>query len=120
MSLARLFNNLPTYIAFDDVETLTDAGAISVTKLVTLIDMTVERDVQFTLAALTSVGQIKIIVRKDDVYHTIVILLYLTGQTSVAAPQILLETCSNLYRTAQRVLISLHSNQCCRTSSTVA
>ena len=61
MSLARLFNNLPTYIAFDDVESLADAGAISVTKAVTFIDMTGESgDVQFTMAAGTSVGQIKI------------------------------------------------------------
>jgi len=67
MSLARLFNNLPTYLAFDDVETLTDAGAISATKAVTLIDMSGESgDVQFTLAAGTSVGQIKIIVHDTD------------------------------------------------------
>ena len=32
MSLARLFNNLPTYLAFDDVETLTDAGAYQCNK----------------------------------------------------------------------------------------
>ena len=51
MSLARLFNNLPTYIAFDDVESLADAGVISVTKAVTFIDMTGESgDVQFTMA----------------------------------------------------------------------
>ena len=67
MSLARMFNNLPTYIAFDDVEALTDAGAISNTKAVTTLDMTSEGgDVQFTLARGVSVGQIKVIVRNDD------------------------------------------------------
>ena len=67
MSLSRLFNNLPTYIAFDDVETLVDAGAISATKAVSLLDLTGEgADVAFTLANATSVGQLKIIVRKDD------------------------------------------------------
>ena len=94
MRLARLFNNLPTYLAFDDVETLTDAGAISATKAVTLIDMTGESgDVQFTLAAGTSVGQIKIIVRKDDgVSHNGDITVSNWTDGSVAAPQILLET----------------------------
>ena len=58
MSLSRLFNNLPTYIAFDDVETLVDAGAISATKAVSLLDLTSEgADVAFTLANATSVGQ---------------------------------------------------------------
>lgn len=67
MSLSRLFNNLPTYLAFDDVETLVDAGAISVTKAVTTVDLTGETGTQtYTLARGTSVGQIKIIVRKDD------------------------------------------------------
>ena len=67
MSLARLFNNLPTYLAFDDVETLVDAGAISVTKAVTSLDLTGETGAQtYTLAKGTSVGQIKVIVRKDD------------------------------------------------------
>tara|TARA_B100001939_G_scaffold59758_1_gene48899 strand:+ start:4209 stop:4700 length:492 start_codon:yes stop_codon:yes gene_type:complete len=94
MSLARLFNNLPTYIAFDDVESLADAGAISVTKAVTFIDMTGESaDVQFTMAAGTSVGQIKIIVRKDDgVSHNCDITVSNWTDGSVAAPQILLET----------------------------
>ena len=59
MSLARMFNNLPTYIAFDDVEALTDAGAISNTKAVTTLDMSSEGgDVQFSLARGVSVGQI--------------------------------------------------------------
>ena len=67
MSLARMFNNLPTYIAFDDVETVSDAGAISNTKAVTILDMTGEgNDVQFTLTRGVSVGQIKVIVRNDD------------------------------------------------------
>ena len=93
MSLSRLFNNLPTYLAFDDVETLVDAGAISVTKAVSFLDMTGESgDVQFTLARGTSVGQIKIIVRKDDgVSHNGDITV--TGWTDASsAPQILLET----------------------------
>ena len=67
MSLSRLFNNLPTYLAFDDVETLTDAGAISATKAVSLIDLTgTSGNVTMTLPDASSVGQLKIIVRKDD------------------------------------------------------
>ena len=94
MSLARLFNNLPTYLAFDDVETLVDAGAISATKAVSLLDMSGESgDVQFTLAAGTSVGQIKIIVRKDDgVTHNADITVTNWTDSSASAPQILLET----------------------------
>ena len=94
MSLSRLFNNLPTYIAFDDVETLVDAGAISATKAVTLLDLTGEgADVAFTLANATSVGQLKIIVRKDDgVAHEANIAVTTWTDQSVAAPEIVLET----------------------------
>ena len=94
MSLSRLFNNLPTYLAFDDVETLVDAGAISATKAVSLLDMSGESgDVQFTLAAGTSVGQIKIIVRKDDaVAHNADITVTNWTDSSASPPQILLET----------------------------
>ena len=94
MSLSRLFNNLPTYIAFDDVETLVDAGAISATKAVSLLDLTGEgADVAFTLANATSVGQLKIIVRKDDgVGHEANIAVTTWTDQSVAAPEIVLET----------------------------
>ena len=94
MSLSRLFNNLPTYIAFDDVETLVDAGAISATKAVSLLDLTSEgADVAFTLANATSVGQLKIIVRKDDgVTHEANIAVTTWTDQSVAAPEIVLET----------------------------
>ncbi len=93
MSLARMFNNLPTYIAFDDVEALTDAGAISNTKAVTTLDMTSEGgDVQFTLDRGVSVGQIKIIVRNDDgVSYNADITVEGWKDTS-GTPQILLET----------------------------
>ena len=93
MSLARMFNNLPTYIAFDDVEALTDAGAISNTKAVTTLDMTSEGgDVQFPLARGVSVGQIKIIVRNDDgVSYNADITVEGWKDTS-GTPQILLET----------------------------
>jgi len=94
MSLARMFNNLPTYIAFDDVEALTDAGAISNTKAVTTLDMTSEGgDVQFTLARGVSVGQIKIIVRNDDgVSHNADITVTGYKDATSGAPQVLLET----------------------------
>jgi len=94
MSLSRLFNNLPTYLAFDDVETLVDAGAISATKAVTLLDMTGESsDNAMTLADATSVGQLKIIVRKDDgVGHEANIAVTTWTDQSVAAPEIVLET----------------------------
>ena len=94
MSLARMFNNLPTYIAFDDVEALTDAGAISNTKAVTTLDMTSEGgDVQFTLARGVSVGQIKIIVRNDDgVSHNADITVTGYKDGAQGAPQVLLET----------------------------
>lgn len=93
MSLARMFNNLPTYIAFDDVEALTDAGAISNTKAVTTLDMSSEGgDVQFSLARGVSVGQIKIIVRNDDgVVHNADITVAGYKDAS-GAPQVLLET----------------------------
>ena len=86
MSLARMFNNLPTYLAFDDVETLVDAGAMSATKAVSFLDLTGEGgDVIFTLARGTSVGQIKIIVRKDDgVAHEA--NLNITGWTDASSP----------------------------------
>lgn len=93
MSLARLFNNLPTYIAFDDVESLADAGAISVTKAVTFIDMTGESgDVQFTMAAGTSVGQIKIIVRKDDAVAQNVDITVNSWTSTGSGPHIVLAT----------------------------
>jgi len=94
MSLARMFNNLPTYIAFDDVEALTTGTAISITKAVTQINMaSVSGDQQFALARGTSVGQIKVIVRLDD-GDTDNCDITVTGWTdsTVAAPQILLET----------------------------
>lgn len=93
MSLSRLFNNLPTYLAFDDVETLINAGAISATKAVSLLDMTGEgADCAFTLADATSVGQLKIIVRKDDNsnFDADINVTTYTDQ-SVAVPEILLE-----------------------------
>ena len=93
MSLSRLFNNLPTYLAFDDVETLVNAGVISATKAVSLLDMTGEgADCAFTLADATSVGQIKIIVRKDDnsAFDADINVATWTDQT-VAVPEILLE-----------------------------
>ena len=95
MSLARMFNNLPTYIAFDDVEALTDAGAISNTKAVSTLDLTGESaDVQFTLDRGTSVGQIKVIVRNDDdISHNADITVTGWKDGAVAAPQILLESC---------------------------
>ena len=41
MSLARMFNNLPTYIAFDDVEALDESSSVvSATEAVSLIDIT--------------------------------------------------------------------------------
>jgi len=93
MSLSRLFNNLPTYLAFDDVETLVDDGAISVTKAVTFIDMTGETtDNALSLARGTSVGQVKIIVRKDDGVAKDADIT-VTGWTDASgAPQILLKT----------------------------
>ena len=94
MSLSRLFNNLPTYLAFDDVETLINAGVISATKAVSLLDLTGEgADVAFTLADATSVGQIKIIVRKDDgvAFDADIAVATWADQTYNAGPEILLE-----------------------------
>ena len=68
MSLSRLFNNIPTYLALDDVESLDEtATSVSATKAVSLIDLTgTSGNVTMTLANASSVGQLKIIVRKDD------------------------------------------------------
>jgi hypothetical protein len=94
MSLSRMFNNLPTYIAFDDVESLTTSAVISVTKAVTQINMTsVSGNQTFTLAGGTSVGQIKIIVRLDDGdTDDCNINVASWTDSTVAAPEIKLET----------------------------
>ena len=93
MSLARMFNNLPTYLAFDDVETLTNDGVISATKAVTFIDMTGESsDNALTLARGTSVGQIKIIVRKDDDVANNADITVTGWANASGTPQILLES----------------------------
>ena len=93
MSLSRLFNNLPTYLAFDDVETLVNAGVISVTKAVSSLDLTGETgDQAFTLARGVSVGQIKVIVRKDDLDTDNADITVTGWANSDGAPQILLES----------------------------
>ena len=63
-----MFNNIPTYLALDDVESLDEtATSVSATKAVSLIDLTgTSGNVTMTLANASSVGQLKIIVRKDD------------------------------------------------------
>jgi len=73
MTIQRLLNNLPTYIAFDDVESLDEStavsGGISAGEAVTFLDFTGESggaDLDIDLGAPTHVGQLKVIIRKKD------------------------------------------------------
>ena len=68
MTLERLFNNVPSFIAFDDVEALDEtATAISATEMISKIDITgASANVDMDLSAPTHEGQLKIIVRVND------------------------------------------------------
>ena len=68
MTLERLFNNVPSFIAFDDVEALDEtATAISATEMISKIDITgASANVDMDLSAPTHEGQLKIIVRIND------------------------------------------------------
>ena len=95
MSLARMFNNLPTYIAFDDVEALDESSSVvSATEAVSLIDITGQSgsDVAMTLADGASVGQIKIIVRKDDAVAQNVDITVNSWTSTGSGPHIVLAT----------------------------
>ena len=79
-------------------------------------------DVQFTMADGTSVGQIKIIVRKDDgVSHNCDITVSNWTDGSVDAHDSFRNWwCSNLYRSWFRGFINLHSISVVGTGSSVA
>ena len=68
MTLERLFNNVPSFIAFDDVEALDETATdISATEMISKIDITgVQVNVDMDLSAFTHEGQLKIIVRIND------------------------------------------------------
>jgi len=68
LTLERLFNNVPSFIAFDDVETLDENDtAISVGEMISKIDIDgASSDIDMDLAAPTHEGQLKIIVRVND------------------------------------------------------
>jgi len=94
MSLSRLFNNIPTYLALDDVESLDEtATSVSATKAVSLIDLTgTSGNVTMTLANASSVGQLKIIVRKDDGVGQNVDITVTTWTDGSSSPDIILAT----------------------------
>jgi len=68
LTLERLFNNVPSFIAFDDVESLDENdSAIAVSEMISKIDITgASGAVDMDLAAPTHEGQLKIIVRVND------------------------------------------------------
>ena len=73
MTIQRLLNNLPSFIAFDDVESLDEStavsGGISAGEAVTFLDFTGYSggdDLDIDLGAPTHTGQLKIIIRKKD------------------------------------------------------
>ncbi len=72
MTIQRLLNNLPSFIAFDDVESLNETTAasagISAGEAITFLDFTgaTGADIDVDLGAPTHVGQVKIIIRKKD------------------------------------------------------
>ena len=73
LTLERLFNNIPSFIALDDIESLDETSAvssgISAGEAVTFLDFTGESggaDLTVALGAPTHAGQVKIIVRKKD------------------------------------------------------
>ena len=94
VSVTNFINNLPSFIGFSNsVEDISDGTqtAISVSTALTLLQTAGTNAT--TLANGTVVGQIKIIVRKDDgVSHNGDITVSNWTDGSVAAPQILLET----------------------------
>ena len=94
MSLSRLFNNIPTYLALDDVESLDEtATSVSATKAVSLIDLTdTSGNVTMTLANASSVGQLKIIVRKDDAVGQNVDITVTSWTDGSSSPDIILAT----------------------------
>ena len=73
MTIQRLLNNLPSFIAFDDVESLDEStsvsAGISAGEAVTFLDFTGYSggsDLDIDLGAPTHTGQLKIIIRKKD------------------------------------------------------
>ena len=95
MSLSRMFNNIPTYLALDNVESLDESSsAISASGAVSLIDITGHSgsDVAMTLGNATSVGQLKIIVRKDDGVGQNVDITVTSWTDGSSSPDIILAT----------------------------
>ena len=68
LTLERLFNNVPSFIAFDDVESLDENNtAIAATEMISKVDITgASAAVDMDLSAPTHEGQLKIIVRVND------------------------------------------------------
>tara|TARA_Y100001951_G_scaffold101178_1_gene105665 strand:- start:1526 stop:2014 length:489 start_codon:yes stop_codon:yes gene_type:complete len=73
MTIQRLLNNLPSFLALDDVESLDEStsvsAGISAGEAITFLDFTGysgANDLDIDLGAPTHVGQIKIIIRKKD------------------------------------------------------
>lgn len=75
LTIERLFNNVPSFLAFDDIESLDEStsvsSGISAGEAITKLDFTGESggvDLDIDLGAPTHEGQMKIIIRvKDDV-----------------------------------------------------
>ena len=73
MKLERFLNNLPSFIAFDDLESLNETTAVSAgisnAEAITFLDFTGYSggaDLDIDLGAPTHEGQLKIIIRKKD------------------------------------------------------
>lgn len=61
ITVASIFNKIPTFLGLNSTETVTADGALSTTTAVSVLDAT-SATVQTTLADVTTVGQIKVIV----------------------------------------------------------
>ena len=73
MTLATLFNNIPTFLALDSVEALNEStfvsAGISVSNAITTLDFTGQSgssDISGDLPVPSHEGQIKVIIRKKD------------------------------------------------------
>ena len=67
MTIAQLFENIPTHLAVDDITTVTATASNLASSFATAIDLSgASGDVAFTLDNGTDVGQLKLIYQKTE------------------------------------------------------
>ena len=95
MTIGQLFENIPTHLAVDDIETLTATANNLASKFCTLIDLTgASGDVNFTLDNGTDTGQLKVIVASTEPAgsHRATIDVSSWGYSTDTTDQIILDT----------------------------